>query len=693
MEGCNQDIQRFMADIKDFLDGSESSGFPASQCMPSQRSESPLRALKLKRALFKELDILKTGRLRSAELHAFAVDAFKYSDTHQTWLKEVYFYLCVDVLKVDPSVGVHEAAFSHLLDALLDRFGQEPALITCWRKLQNADSRQKRADEAKTHGSTFRSINWKESLRREPTAASQDVELAASAMDTPSPGIVATDVYADAKVDMGSVEDEPSCGSSLAGDDVSTAADNQSQPDSVASTLADQPVTATTVALPSRASVPRTEHGITAIPLPVLLTTTQWNSKSWQEVVPSEADAARWKACKADLQNLVNACFTDAAAVDVAVFGSMASGFGTKLSDLDVVLLERKEDQHIDKRLAQVKILETVARAMASQEQKWTVRASVPHARIPILTVTWATSQADGSMLVQEVDISVNNRAPVQNTKLLRAYADCSPCVARLVVLVKYWANQCGISGASSGNLSPYAVTLMVIYFLQVYSFEHNGTGTLPVLTADMGKSPKWTPPQSLTTVLAAFFMFYGGLLHDSFEWNNEVVSVRLGQRKNKTDEAFAKLHKRMDDRINIEDPIELHRNLHDVLKQDREQALFEAFHSYGNWLVWYLPHQVPEPMPPFAQGPWPTLQSFSTTITPSYAQMVDAQVAAQKQMRQQNRRQPPSASGRAHVGGHPAAYWARAQEHRGTMSRPYLGASGGRFSSTYNTGDRMICL
>eukprot|EP00971_Amphidinium_carterae_P153138 3035534-Amphidinium_carterae.1 len=92
-------------------------------------------------------------------------------------------------------------------------------------------------------------------------------------------------------------------------------------------------------------------------------------------------------------------------------FGSMVSGFGTKLSDLDVVLLEKIEDPHADKRIAQVKVLETLEQAIA-QHPKWTVKASVPNARIPILTVAWT----DGKKLVQEVDISVNNRAPLQNT-------------------------------------------------------------------------------------------------------------------------------------------------------------------------------------------------------------------------------------------------------------------------------------
>eukprot|EP00971_Amphidinium_carterae_P031987 630139-Amphidinium_carterae.1 len=193
--------------------------------------------------------------------------------------------------------------------------------------------------------------------------------------------------------------------------------------------------------------------------------------------------------------------------------------------------------------------------------------------------------------------------------------------------MVKYWASQCGVSGASQGNLSPYAVTLMVIYFLQVYSIEDGGAGTLPVLTEhDESQKDKWKPWQSLRKVLGAFFMFYGGLLPNSFDWSNEVVSIRLGQRKKKDDEAFAKLYKRPEIGMHIEDPIEVQRNLHDVLKQDREQALFQALHHYGGSPLWFW-----DPMAP----------QFNADIMSTFA-AANLWVQAQQQLRQPAHRRPP---------------------------------------------------
>lgn len=41
------------------------------------------------------------------------------------------------------------------------------------------------------------------------------------------------------------------------------------------------------------------------------------------------------------------------------------------------------------------------------------------------------------------------------------------PKVAQLVYIIRSWAKALGISGGDSGQLTSYALTLMVIYFLQ----------------------------------------------------------------------------------------------------------------------------------------------------------------------------------------------------------------------------------
>jgi len=83
-------------------------------------------------------------------------------------------------------------------------------------------------------------------------------------------------------------------------------------------------------------------------------------------------------------------------------------------------------------------------------------------AKVPILRLRF-----EGCL---EVDLSCNNRQPLKNTALLACYANMHPAVSRLGRAVKLWAKTAGVCGAADRNLSSYAFTLMVVYFLQVDS-------------------------------------------------------------------------------------------------------------------------------------------------------------------------------------------------------------------------------
>eukprot|EP00971_Amphidinium_carterae_P324412 6447123-Amphidinium_carterae.1 len=242
-------IRAFMAAIKDDLDG-----FKASRDSMPKGREAHLHASKLKRGLFKELNILETRRLGSAELHAFARGAFNYVETHSTWLKDVYFDLCVDVLRVDPCEGVHEILFAQLVDTLLQR-GLESELKKCLKMLKTDESRRTRKDEATASRSTLSSIHWKELLHDDMHDVSVPLEQTPPEVEAVEPhtepmevATAATDGLA--KAGMQVVLDAASRGSSVAGDDVSTTADNLSQPDSALTALTDPLVTASMEAWP-----------------------------------------------------------------------------------------------------------------------------------------------------------------------------------------------------------------------------------------------------------------------------------------------------------------------------------------------------------------------------------------------------------------------------------------------------------
>lgn len=58
-------------------------------------------------------------------------------------------------------------------------------------------------------------------------------------------------------------------------------------------------------------------------------------------------------------------------------------------------------------------------------------------------------------------------RLGLQNTALLKCYMELDPRVSQLVYTVRTWAKAIGVSGGGSGQLTNYALTIMVLNFLQ----------------------------------------------------------------------------------------------------------------------------------------------------------------------------------------------------------------------------------
>uniref|UniRef100_A0A7S4PXT0 PAP-associated domain-containing protein n=1 Tax=Alexandrium monilatum TaxID=311494 RepID=A0A7S4PXT0_9DINO len=196
------------------------------------------------------------------------------------------------------------------------------------------------------------------------------------------------------------------------------------------------------------------------------------------------------------------------------------------------------------------------------RHQRFQVVDQIWTARVPILKVRF------DDML--EVDLSCHNTEPFQNTKLLRAYADLSPRVRELGLLVKLWAKGESICGAPQGYLSSYALTLMVVYYMLVdpeVQMPCLSTGHFTQGKAKSADRVSWLCPLSTQVLLARFFRFYAA----EFQWGVEVVSVRRGQRNAAADPVYEQLRASMSPRLHIEDPFLLCRNLHCVLGMEQE--------------------------------------------------------------------------------------------------------------------------
>jgi DNA polymerase sigma len=145
--------------------------------------------------------------------------------------------------------------------------------------------------------------------------------------------------------------------------------------------------------------------------------------------------------------------------------------------------------------------------------------------------------------------ISVNAVTPLYNTALLTEMGQIDARARDLVLLVKRWAKDRGLCHSSRGHLSPYAWTLLTIYFLQVFESEEEkhllpSLEDFKVSSGLMKRKPEQqatvqqrmaagavsSPNEkkhSTSSLFQAFMHFYA----QSFDWRNEAVSVKLGKR------------------------------------------------------------------------------------------------------------------------------------------------------------------
>jgi hypothetical protein len=247
---------------------------------------------------------------------------------------------------------------------------------------------------------------------------------------------------------------------------------------------------------------------------------------------------------------------------NVRPFGSAANGFSTRFSDLDATCFEEPPSgKTANDYIARVQPL-------LQEHTSFEVVEVISNARIPIIKMRFQDTL--------DLDLSFQNIEPLPNTQLLRAYAQLTPIVRHLGILIKLWAHAEGVCGAQNGHLSSYSIIIMVLYYLQVDEYvkmpcfptwEFNGGKRLP----DSAQI-SWTCPLKLSHLIARFFEFYA----TSHCWGYEVVSPRVGQRLYSNDTQFASLNGRDNSAmLLIEDPFLLQRNLNCVLGPTQQGLLY----------------------------------------------------------------------------------------------------------------------
>jgi len=298
------------------------------------------------------------------------------------------------------------------------------------------------------------------------------------------------------------------------------------------------------------------------------------------ECTVSENDQALFERCTSELKATIKKLGPE---WSMKLFGSSTNGFGTRSSDIDATLFEdcSLTDNALDAQPSATVLKERVV-PLFEEHPNFSIVEEVLGANIPILKLCFEDRL--------DVDLSCRNVEALQNTRLLRGYADLGDRVRDLGILVKLWARAANVWGAYRRHLSSYTFTLLAIYFMQVhpdvqlpylptmaFSDTAKGDGRDKVAAA----RSLWNCNCSIAELVTRFFAFY----HFDFQWGREVVSPRLGRRLWANDKVFEALRGRWTSRLHIEDPYKLERNLHCVLGPEFEEsqlrvAFAEAWNS-----------------------------------------------------------------------------------------------------------------
>ncbi|KAG9252535.1 uncharacterized protein F5Z01DRAFT_232751 [Emericellopsis atlantica] len=147
-------------------------------------------------------------------------------------------------------------------------------------------------------------------------------------------------------------------------------------------------------------------------------------------------------------------------------------------------------------------------------------------------------------------DMNVNNTAALENTRMVRIYAEIDPRVRQLMMIIKYWTRKRIINDAGlGGTLSSYTWICLIIGFLQLRTpsvlptlhalpFKVSRPGAEPSSFADNLKRLKGLGNDNKSSVADLLFQFFRFYAHE-FDYEKYVLSIRLGRVIPKSDKRW----------------------------------------------------------------------------------------------------------------------------------------------------------
>ncbi|TPX48655.1 hypothetical protein SeLEV6574_g01929 [Synchytrium endobioticum] len=308
-------------------------------------------------------------------------------------------------------------------------------------------------------------------------------------------------------------------------------------------------------------------------PLPDHLTTDQ-EERVTQQVIqlyntlkPREEFRTKRMEFLARLQAILDGTWPDHM-ITAHLFGSSVNGLGTEASDVDVCLVTPWED--LENGVSNVHVFASVMRRNKMHNVYTISKAKVPICKFydPVYHVN--------------CDVNINNTLALRNTQFIKAYVDIDDRVRPLLLILKHWTKQRDLNDAvKGGTLSSYCWVQMFLNFLQtrnppilpslqkLYLDQlRNGTAGPPKMEdgvdcsfysdldslKDFGKENK----ETLGGLLYAFFRKFAV----EFDYDNCVVSVRVGGYMSKDEKGWNVEVERMCRHLCVEEPFTVTRNL-----------------------------------------------------------------------------------------------------------------------------------
>lgn len=274
-------------------------------------------------------------------------------------------------------------------------------------------------------------------------------------------------------------------------------------------------------------------------------------------------------------------------------FGSSMTGLGFKNCDLDIYMYigkpvvstpKGKEPIQTPNKSLEILTMEDlfkqVKKTMYRMNSVFSNIKPVLAAKTPIIKFCYTPTNVS-------CDITFKHGIGVYNSLLIKHCLSLDKRIKPLMILIKYWARQCEISGCR--KISNYAIVLLVIFYLQqpepgilppLMEFQKTCT---PIINNDWQVNfdentvlPPITNKSSIPEILQGFFEFYtsfdftksvicplDGQIHTRKEFEEiKTLSSYMAQYKEVAETKDLKLNIRNTCNMCLQDPIELNHNV-----------------------------------------------------------------------------------------------------------------------------------